>query len=296
MKIDNSLIRNVLNIDTNQLIENVVLGFPFQDNENMLSFLDTEKFISSIENHNKITALFTTYEISKKLTKKTLKIIICEDPRYAFYTLYNYIEKNNYKKNASIISSKAVIDPSASISKYNVTIGDNVIIEPNVTILPDVVIRKNCIIHAGAVLGTEGFEYKRTSMGILPVFHSGKVILDENVEIGANTCIDKGHFGIDTRIGENTKVDNLVHIAHAVEIGKNCFIVACSMIAGTVKIEDSVWIGPNSNIAPQLTIGEKAFITLGSVVTKNVSPGEWVTGNFAIPHKKFLENLKNAII
>ena len=185
-----------------------------------------------------------------------------------------------------------MVHPTAFVSEYNVTIGKNVVIEPHANIMSDVVIGNNCVIRAGSVLGSEGYEYKRTSQGVLSVFHDGKVIIGNNVEIGANTCVDKGLMSFDTTIGDNTKVDNLVHIAHSVTIGKNCFIIACSMIAGSVKIEDDVWVGPNANIAPQVTIRKGGFVTLGSVVTKEVNEKEWVTGNFAIPHAKFLEIFK----
>ena len=96
-------------------------------------------------------------------------------------------------------------------------------------------------------------------------------------------------------LGDHTKVDNLVHIAHGVQTGKNCLIIATSMIAGSVTLKDNVWIGPNANIAPQVVVESYGFVTLGSVVTKNVGAKEWVTGNFAIPHSQFIKNLKKRV-
>jgi UDP-3-O-[3-hydroxymyristoyl] glucosamine N-acyltransferase len=172
-----------------------------------------------------------------------------------------------------------------------VEIADNVIIEPNVTILPDVTIGKNCIIRAGAVLGSEGFEHKRTKFGILPVFHDGKVIVGDDVEIGANTCVDKGFAWRNTSIGNQTKIDNLVHIGHGAQVGEKCLITACSQI-GASDIGDNVWVGPNANILSQHSIGNSAVITVGAVVTTDVAPGKRVTGNFAIDHQKFIKFIK----
>lgn len=292
MLIDNSIIESATDL---KLTENVCfdnIGLSFHHYKNMICFLDNDKFIPAVEENESITGLFITPDLKLLLKRNDIKYITVDDPRLSFYQLYNYVAKASYIKTHSIIDSSAVINKTAYVSDYNVIIGKNVVIEPNVTILPDVEIGDNCVIGANSVLGSEGFEFKRTSKGVLPVFHDGKVILKNNVDIGSNTCIDKGIMSVNTTIGENTKIDNLVHISHSVTIGKNCFIVACAMIAGSVIIEDDVWVGPNANIAPQVKIGKAGFVTLGSVVTKSVLENEWVTGNFAISHAKFLEVFK----
>ena len=121
------------------------------------------------------------------------------------------------------------------------------------------------------------------------------MILHESVDVGANAAIDKGFSFRNTEIGAGTKIDNLVYIAHAVHIGENCLLAAGAAVMGSVTIENNVWIGPNATIAPQVTLGNGAFVTLGSAVTKDVADGEMVSGVFAIPHKKFIENLKKNI-
>ena len=260
---------------------------------NSLSFLDEKRFTEELIGNPNITGVI----IHEKLVDSRFEgrtLLLSEDPRYDYYNLINQLGKANYKKFDSEISSRALIHPSAVVSDYNVVIEDGVIIEPNTTVLPDVKIGENSIIRAGAVIGSEGFEHKRTTKGVLSVWHDGKVVIGSNVEIGANTCIDKGFSSLATTIGDYTKVDSLVHIAHGVTIGKSCFVVASSMLAGGVVLKDNVWIGPNANLSNAVVAEENAYVTMGSVVTKSIDANERVTGNFALPHKIFISNLKAA--
>lgn len=271
------------------------LGLSNSQREDTISFCDNLKFLKEIEENKNITAVLVTEDISSLFLRPDLELIKVVDPRYHFFYLLNEIARELYKKFENEIHPSAKIHKRAFVAENNVKIGSNTVIEPNVTILADVEIGNDCIIRSGSVIGSEGFEFKRTSKGILPVFHDGKVIIRDNVEIGACTCIDKGFSFRDTIINDSVKIDNLVHIAHGVHIGENSFIIACAMVAGSVNIGRNVWISPNSNIAPGLKIGDDAFISLGSVVTKDVDDGQQVTGNFAIPHQKFLKNFKNSL-
>lgn len=269
------------------------LGFTNSVVPDSLSFIDDPQFLNELNENRSIIAVFVSSDLKDKVHGK--KLIVCDDPRYYFFVLLNHIGKSEYRKRESRISHSASIHPTAFVSEFNVEVGDGTIVGPNVSLLSDVRIGNNCIIQAGTVIGCEGFEYKRTSKGVLAVFHDGEVIIHNNVEIGANTCIDKGFSFRQTIIDDDVKIDNLVHIAHGVQIGKRSFIIATSMLAGSVTIKEDVWIGPNASIAPGLTIDNRGFVTLGSVATRNVSESEWVTGNFAIPHKKFLTNLKTSL-
>lgn len=260
---------------------------------NTLSFIDDEKYLLEINSNKNITVVISNVEIASNVKNKL--VIPTEDARFDFFTLMNEIGKSYYKKRESIINSSAIIHSTAFISDYNVIIGERTIIEPNVTILPDVEIGNDCTIRAGSVIGSEGFEYKRTSKGILPVFHDGKVIIGNKVNIGSLNAIAKGFSFRNTIINDETKTDNLVHIAHAVQIGKRCLLPASCMIAGSATISDDVWIGPNASISSGITIGKNAFITIGSVVVRSVGDTQKVTGNFAIPHDKFLANLKESL-
>ena len=295
MKINNQLLEEVLGLKPSEEIACDNLGLVAHSEPNMLTFVDDQRFIQEAVDNSNVTALFISEQLASKIESTRIRKIICDDPRYYFYSLWNYLNKAAYQKSPATIHPTANIHPQAFVSDYNVEIGKNVVIEPNATILPDVVIGDDCVIRAGAVLGSEGYEFKRTSRGILSVFHDGKVILGNNVEIGANSCLDKGFHYRDTKIGDSTKIDNLVHISHCVHVGKKCFIIAGSMVSGTVTIKDDVWLGPTSTIAPYVVIENEAFVTIGSVVTQNVNERGWVTGNFAIPHQKFLLNLKRSL-
>ncbi len=259
-----------------------------------LTFLDNSKFIEQINKNPNISGVITTSEISTNL-RSGLLIIETDVPRWEFFSLYNYIAKNKYKTTDSVIADSAKIHATAYISPLNVKIGENTIIGPNVSILQDVEIGNNCIIQAGTVIGSEGFEHKKTSKGVLSVFHDGKVIIKNNVEIGANTCIDKGFSFRNTIIESEVRIDNLVHVAHGVSIGERSFIIASAMLGGSVKIHEDVWISPNTSIAPGIELKAKAFVSLGAIVTKDVEEDQQVTGNFAIPHEKFLINFKKSL-
>ena len=157
----------------------------------------------------------------------------------------------------------------------------------------DRVINDNSIIRAGCKIAGEGFEFKNTSEEVFHVSHIGGVIIGESVEIQYNTCIDKAIYPWDnTVIGDHVKIDNLVHIGHAVKVDSRTMIVANSGIGGRVSIGEDVWIGFGATIRNGIHIGDRARTNMGSVVTRNVGTEEAVTGNFAIPHKDFIANLK----
>jgi len=204
-------------------------------------------------------------------------------------------------------SGETHIHPSAWVD-YDSEIGKGSSIEPNVTIEKNVTVGKNCIIGAGTVLksntiigdnvvmgscnviGGDGFGYVKneTDNSYEQFPHFGGVVIENNVHIGNNTCIDRGSLK-DTIIKAGVKIDNLVHIAHNVEIGENSLIIACAMIAGSVSIGKNTWVSPSSTIRNAITIGDNALVGLGSTVTKSVENNQTVLGNPALPKEDFLQ-------
>ena len=255
----------------------------------VLTFLNDEKYYKEIENNKSITCIVTTEEVATKIKENKYGIIVSKNPKKDFFELHNKLVKEDFyfTKKENKISEKA------NIGEYNIVIEDDVIIEAGVTIYENVTIKKGTIIKSGTILGAEGFQYVRNKDDIIKVEPAGELEIAENVIIHNNSVIDKGIFG-KTFIGGNTKIYNLVHIAHDSKIGKNVFLTAGVIVCGRVKISDNSYLGPNCTIKNGLFLGENSKVSMGAVVTKNVNENEVVTGNFAILHEQFINNLKKA--
>ena len=172
-----------------------------------------------------------------------------------------------------------------------VVIGDGTRLFPQVVIYHDCVIGKNVIIHSGAVIGADGFGYSRTPDG---VYHKipqvGRVVIGDNVEIGANTTIDRGALD-DTIIGDGTKIDNLVQIGHNVVMGKNCAIAGQAGIAGSCILGDGVRLGGQSGLAGHLELGNDVTVYAQSGVDKSFGDGAVIWGSPARPAREMFRQL-----
>lgn len=217
-----------------------------------------------------------------KLNLEEFAYIITKDDRGVFFSILNEFfsehssflmpDKNSQQFIEFCITNSIHVD-------RKVILGENIIIYPNVVILGKVEIGDNTVIGPGTVIGFDGFGYTKSSKGNLTkIVHFGGVRIGKNVEIGANSCIDRGTLD-DTIIGNNVKIDNLVHIAHNVMIEDNVSVIANSMIAGGTRIGRNTHISPSSSILNKLNIGSNSFIGMGSVVIRNVLEGEKVVGN-----------------
>lgn len=285
--IDNDAIFQVLGLKLKDKINCKNFGYIDSEAGGLISFIDEEKWIGLVNKSTNIKALFTTNDIGEQITNADITQIIVDEPRYCYFKLYNHISKKNYKKIETKIDPTARVHPTAYVAEHNVIIGKNVIIDPHVAIYADVEIGDNSIVRASVVLGQHGYEYKITKNGLLSVFHAGKVIIGKNVEIRANTCIDKGLFADrNTIIGDNTKINTLVMIGHGVQIGESCLIHTCASISGSSKIGDNVWVSPNASIINGTVVGDDALIGIGAVVIRDVEAGAVVAGNPAKMIKK----------
>jgi UDP-3-O-[3-hydroxymyristoyl] glucosamine N-acyltransferase len=155
---------------------------------------------------------------------------------------------------------------------------------------PKTQIGARCIVHAGAVIGSDGFGFATDKLTgeHAKIPQVGIVVLEDDVEIGASSTIDRAAFG-ETRIGKGTKIDNLVQIGHNARVGRNCFVVAQVGIAGTTKVGDGVTIAAQAGIVGHIEIGDKAVIAAQSGVTESVRAGAQVVGTPAIEGKKGLK-------
>ena len=206
--------------------------------------------------------------------------------------LQHQINSSSKIHETAVIAPGAFIGEGAEIGKdciihSNAYIGNGVIIGSSTIVYQGAIIQyalvgENCIIHPGVKIGQDGFGYASSKKeGIVKIPQIGGVIIGNNVEIGANTCIDRGALE-DTIIGSGTKIDNLVQIGHNVIVGENCIIVAQVGIAGSTKIGDGAMIAGQAGISGHLSVGDNAVIAGGSGVTKNVADGTKVAGYPAI--------------
>jgi len=180
------------------------------------------------------------------------------------------------------VADGAVIHPHVYVGDGCV-VGEDCVLFPHVTLRERVTLGRRVRVHSGAVLGSDGFGYVQDGGRHMKVPHLGGVVVEDDVEIGACTCVDRAKTGV-TRIGEGTKIDNLVQIAHNCQIGKNCIIIGQVGLCGSVKIEDNVVVAGQAGIHGHRTIGEGAVVAAQAGVIGDVPPGVTVSGYPARPH------------
>jgi UDP-3-O-[3-hydroxymyristoyl] glucosamine N-acyltransferase len=250
-------------------------------------FVDHPKYYDKALNSEATTIL-----INKNVACPEGKaLLISDDPFRDFNTLTNYFKPFQFA-NVSISASAKVgegtqIQPNCFIGNH-VVIGKNCLIHSNVSIYDHTIIGDNVIIHAGTILGADAFYYKKRLEGFDQLISGGRVVIENNVGIGALCTIDKGVTG-DTTIGEGTKIDNQVHVGHDTVIGKKCLIASQTGIAGCVIIKDEVTIWGQVGTTSGITIGEKAVILGQTGVTKSVEGGK---SYFGTPIEESREKLK----
>jgi UDP-3-O-[3-hydroxymyristoyl] glucosamine N-acyltransferase len=222
-------------------------------------------------------------------------LLISDDPFRDFNKLTVHFRPFQSSGSSISVSAKigegTVIQPNTFVGN-NVKIGKNCVIHSNVAIYDHTVIGDNVTIHAGTVLGADAFYYKKRAEGFDQLISGGRVVIEDNVGIGALCTIDKGVTG-DTTIGEGTKLDNQVHVGHDTIIGKKCLIASQTGIAGCVVIEDEVTLWGQVGTTSGITIGEKAVIMGQTGVTKSVAGGKTYFGTPIEESREKLKQLAN---
>jgi UDP-3-O-[3-hydroxymyristoyl] glucosamine N-acyltransferase len=218
-------------------------------------------------------------------------LLISDDPFRDFNILTKHFKPFQPTDRAISVSAQigegTFIQPNCFIGNH-VSIGKNCIIHPNVIIYDHCVIGDNVIIHAGTILGADAFYYKKRPEGYDQLISGGRVVIEDNVGIGASCTIDKGVTG-DTTIGFGSKLDNQIHVGHDTVIGKHCLIASQTGIAGCVIIEDNVTIWGQVGTTSGITIGANAVILGQTGVTKSVEGGK---SYFGTPIEESREKLK----
>lgn len=266
-------------------------------------------------------AVFCTADIAPKV-KPGVAVLVTKKPQTAFATIGRLMFPAAASPHALTgetgISPRAFVDPTARLEpgvivEAGAVIGPMAAIGAGTIVAPNAVIGRHCqigrdcyvgpgsvvqatlagnrvIIHPGAKIGQDGFGFAAGASGPERIPQIGRVVIQDNVEVGANATIDRGAMA-DTVIGENTKIDNLVQIAHNVRIGRNCLIAALSGISGSVTVGDNVIMGGGVGIADHLTIGDGAQLAARSGFMNNVPAGEVWAGYPAEPMGKMLRNV-----
>ncbi|MFT5780549.1 MAG: UDP-3-O-[3-hydroxymyristoyl] glucosamine N-acyltransferase [Crocinitomicaceae bacterium] len=200
-----------------------------------------------------------------------------------------YLGASSYIGKESIIGNEVSIHPNVTVGP-NVTIGNGTVIYPGATIYRDCVIGENCIIHSGAVIGADGFGFAPNEKGeFQKIPQIGNVILEDFVDIGANSTIDRATMG-STIIRRGAKIDNLVQIGHNVEVGTNTAMAAQTGIAGSTKVGNNVLIGGQVGMAGHLKIGDRVRIAAQSGIGGNVKEGTKIMGSPAFDSDEYKQS------
>lgn len=281
-----------------------------------LSYIEGNKFAPMLDKTAASALILPLDEVlQNRASEKGIAWIATKEPRLMFAQAINLFYQPFHP--APGIHPSAVIDPSVKLGKdvyigphvvieHDVTIGDKVCIHPNVVIYPQVFLGSHtilhanctihectqigsyCVIHSGAVIGSEGFGFVPTPQGWFKMEQSGYVILGDGVEIGCNSAVDRPAVGT-TSIGRNTKLDNLVHVAHNCKIGENCALAGQVGLAGSIRLGSGVILAGQVGVANQVHIGDGVIATAQTGITSDIAPGEIVSSSPAVSHKLYLK-------
>lgn len=292
--------------DGNIVITNVNEISKAQQNE--ICFLRDKKYYDLLKNTKAAAVVVDT-----KIENISIPQIIVDDVDLAFvkFLTIAYSQKDNFYqgihptvvfgtnvnlcKNVSIgpycvISDNTEIGENTLLSSFvfvgkNVKIGKNVIIYPHVTIRENVIIGDNVIIHSGAVIGSDGFGYVQKNGKHVKIPHVGKVVIEDDVEIGANVTIDRGTIS-ETRIGRGTKIDNLVHIAHNVEVGPNVLLLAQVGIAGSSKVGENTILAGQTGVIDHINVGKNVVAGPRTGIVQDVEDNKIIWGFPSVPFEE----------
>lgn len=271
-----------------------------------ISFFNDKKYLNELS-HTKAAAVLIAQEYAELLPKNTIALVT--DEAYLKLALASKLFAYKIETNSGdnpTMGDGCDIDNRVSFGKNvrlgdnvvimagvyigdNVTIGSNTLIYPNVTVYHHSKIGSNCIIHAGVVIGSDGYGFAHTKMGEhVKIYQNGNTVIEDDVEIGANTVIDRAVFGT-TYVRKGSKLDNLVQIGHNCDIGQHSLMAGQSGMAGSTTTGRNIIMGGQSGTAGHLHIGDFTTIAGKAGVTKSLKGGKTYAGFPAIEHKQWLK-------
>ncbi len=279
-----------------------------------VSFLGNSRYLAALET-TRAAAVLVAHDVSP--TREGLTLLRCEDPSRAFTRVIEAFRPAEEKPPPGVHPS-AVVDPTADLGEgiaigpgcvvgARARLGDGVVLHPGVVVGADVRIGeetvvypsaviywgvevgRRCIVHAGVVLGSDGFGFEPSEAGWRKIPQCGTVVVEDDVEIGSNSTIDRGRFGA-TRICAGAKIDNLVHMAHNVIVGAGALLIAQVGIAGSAKIGKGVILAGQVGVEGHVTIGDGARVAGQAGVTKNIEGAKDYSGTPIRPRMRLLRS------
>ena len=261
-----------------------------------ISFLSNPKYTHYIyETKSSVVLINEDVELEKSVNCTLIRVKSAYESVAKLLQLYqSMMPKKTGISPLAFVSEKATIGKDCYIAPFvfvgdGVTIGDNCMIYPNVTIYDGCKIGNRVTIHAGAVIGADGFGFQPTETGYEKIPQIGIAIIEDDVEIGANTCVDRSTMG-STIIHKGVKLDNLVQIAHNVEVGENTVMSAQVGIAGSTKVGKWCMFGGQAGFAGHITVGDKTFVGAQCGVNSSVKGNQSLIGSPAIEPKNFFKS------
>ena len=282
-----------------------------------ISYVEGKKFAPYLEQTSNAALILPVDEgLQTQATEQGIAWVSTREPRLGFSRAIALFYQPFHRPAG--IHPSAVIDPTATIGdnvaigpyaviQAQATIGDNVCIHPQVVVYPEAQVGHHttlhascviheraqvgahCVIHAGAVIGSEGFGFVPTAQGWEKMHQSGIVVLEDHVEVGCNAAVDRPAVG-ETRIGRNSKLDNLVHVAHNCQLADNCVLAAQVGLAGGVELDSLVVLGGQVGVANNAKIGKGAQAGSKAGLHSNVPAGSVMMGSPASPYRTYLKS------
>lgn len=262
---------------------------------NRLVYAGAAKYLTDLDQHDGIAAVVVPVEIADQVPEK-YGVAIAQDAHVAAIEIFEaMLTRSGFQWDdfPTRIASSAQVHPSAIIAERNVIIGERSQVDAGTVVRERSIIGDDCYIGALSVLGAEAFEMMPGSRPQRLMKQGGGVRMWNNSTVLNATMIVRATFGGFTEIREGACIDNLIHIAHDVDVGRDVSVVACAEVSGRVVLGDGSYVGPNATISNGLSIGNGATVTLGSVVVRDVPEDARVSGNFAVPHEKWIQFVKS---
>ena len=235
-------------------------------------------------------------EALRAAAPERLGLAVAEDPVAALNLVQERLARDDSGQWAgfdSRIHESVRIFPGAYVAPRDVVIAEGAVIHPNAVILPRTLIGRHSTVGPGTVVGADAFEVDATATPHRIIPQSGGVKIGDFVDLQAKCTIVRATFGGFTEIGDETKFDCQVHFAHDCRAGRRVRIAACAELSGRVEVGDGAFLGPNVSITNGCRIGARAHVTIGAVVTRDVPEDGHVTGNFALPHERWLNFIRS---